>query len=220
MDLKQLVTHFAYRIESKPEGGFVARATDPSVSPIEASTREELQQRIRENILKALSTEFPGLKLPAEGKHLEMSFHVEHTPGGGFTIHSADPNTAAIETIDPNDFESKFLEKFLGFAGKHLMPELSKALAAQVGSANIKVVVNGKTTLRVNSNSQGMAFGGPKNTAAQIPELTDSTDLGNFSGTIGNTPITPESSNMGKVFGFLLLVLLVGSLMYVFFHFR
>jgi hypothetical protein len=98
MDLKRLVTHFAYKIEPKPEGGFIARATDPTVPPLEAPTREELQQKIPQNILSALTVEFPALKLPLDGKKLQMSFHVEHTPGGGFSIHSSDPNAAVIHT--------------------------------------------------------------------------------------------------------------------------
>src|SRR5205807_9887900 len=41
MEIKRLITHFTYRIEPKPEGGFIAHAADPSVPPLEASTREE-----------------------------------------------------------------------------------------------------------------------------------------------------------------------------------
>ena len=40
MELKRLITHFTYRIEPKPEGGFIAHATDPTVPPLEAPTRE------------------------------------------------------------------------------------------------------------------------------------------------------------------------------------
>jgi len=54
MELKRLITHFTYRIEPKPEGGFVARASDPTLTPLEAPTREELQQKIQANIKPAL----------------------------------------------------------------------------------------------------------------------------------------------------------------------
>ena len=73
MDLKRLVTQFVYRIEPKPEGGFIARATDPSVPPLEAATREELRKKIQEKIFAALSAEFPGLNLP-EGSQREFAF--------------------------------------------------------------------------------------------------------------------------------------------------
>jgi len=219
MDFKQLVTHFAYKIEPKPEGGFIARASDPSVPPLEAPTRAELQQKIQQNILKALSNEFPGLKLPAEGKHLELSFHVERKPGGGFSIHSADATAPVIETSDQKEFESTFMEKFMGFAGKHLMPELSQAVAAQVGSADVKFVVNGKTSFRVNSGPEGLTFGAPKTLAASAgltqgfaQSSASDSKIATIAGTLDSKPIVPESSNFGKVFATILLVLILGGL--------
>jgi hypothetical protein len=225
MDLKRLVTHFAYKIEPNPAGGFIARALDPSVSTLEAPTRDELQQKIRERALQALSSEFPALNRATEGKHVEVSFHVERQPDGGFSIHSADPNAPVIQTTDQKDFESKFLEKFLGFAGRHLMPELSQALAAQVGSANIKVLVNGKTSFRMNSSPYGITFGPPRTDAAQsgsaqMPNLSQAPATPSLGGTIGNIPLSPESSNTWKVFGVALLVAIVGGLVYFFFHYR
>ena len=68
MELKRLITHFTYRIEPKPEGGFIAHATDPTVPPLEAPTREELQRKIQANIAAGLASEFPGLKLPLENQ--------------------------------------------------------------------------------------------------------------------------------------------------------
>jgi hypothetical protein len=59
MELKRLISHFTYRIEPKPEGGFIAHASEPGVPPIEAPTRAELQQKIQANISAALGTEFP-----------------------------------------------------------------------------------------------------------------------------------------------------------------
>ena len=53
MELKRLISHFTYRIEPKPGGGFMAHPSDPSVAPIEAPTREELQKKIQENIPSA-----------------------------------------------------------------------------------------------------------------------------------------------------------------------
>lgn len=230
MDLKQLVNHFAYKIEPKPEGGFIARATDPSVPPLEAPTREELKQKIQQNILTTLSAEFPGLKLPLQGKTVAMSFHVESTPTGGFSIHSSDPNAPVINTTDPKEFQSRFLEKFLGFAGNRPMPELSKALTAQAGSTEIKVVVNGKTAFQTKSDLDEMTIGtgnafsptGASSTSnANATKLIDgNASLAPLDGTIANQPITPEPSNAGKIFGFLLLVLIVAVVTYLFLHSR
>jgi len=223
MDLKQLITHFAYKIEPRPEGGFVARATDPSVPPIEGATREELQQKIQRNILDALSTEFPALKSPSGGFHREMSFHIEHQPGGGYSIHSADPNTPTVDAANSDDLENKFLEKFLGFVGKHLAPDFCQALAAQVGSANVKVVVNGRTSLRVSSSPAGLTFGAKDSPPAQspstlTPELSDSTRDFAPTGTITDAPIAPESGNAWKVLAILVAVLLIGGLLYFGLH--
>jgi hypothetical protein len=66
MELKHLIKSFTYRIEPKPEGGFVARAIEPSVPPLEAATREELQKMIQARVAEAMAAEFPGLKLPLD----------------------------------------------------------------------------------------------------------------------------------------------------------
>jgi hypothetical protein len=92
MELKRLISHFTYRIEPKPGGGFIAHPADPSVAPLEAPAREELQKKIQENILAGLSAQFPGLKLPLENQDLQFAFHIERKPEGGFVIHSSDPN--------------------------------------------------------------------------------------------------------------------------------
>jgi len=63
VELKRLISHFTYRIEPKPEGGFIAHGSDPGVPGIEAATRGELQQKIQSSIAVALGTEFPGLKI-------------------------------------------------------------------------------------------------------------------------------------------------------------
>ncbi|HKU27035.1 MAG TPA: hypothetical protein VJQ54_16285 [Candidatus Sulfotelmatobacter sp.] len=231
MDLKRLVTHFTYRIEPKPEGGFIARPTDPSVQPLEAPTREELQKLIREKIFAGLATEFPGLKIPTDGTQQQFAFHVERTPDGGFSIHSANPNDETIHAATEKDFESRFLEKILGFAGKALMPQLAQAIAAQAGSANIKVVVNRKTAFQVNPGSHKITLGLTKTLtptgveSSAMPSPSNDTalatpDLKNF-GTIDNSPITPEPSNFGKLLRFLPALLLIGALLYfLFLHYR
>lgn len=217
MDLKRLVTHFAYKIEPKPEGGFIARAADPTIPALEASTREELQRKIQQNILITLSAEFPDVKLPAGGKNVETSFHVEHTPAGGFSIYSSDPKAAVIETADAKEFEIRFMEKFAGLAGRHLSPQMLKVLVAKAGSANVKVVINGKTSFQTNFNTPESSA--PMQRAStEVPKLIDgSASLPQFGGTLGNNPITPEPSNAGKVFGIILAVLALAGLMYFFF---
>jgi hypothetical protein len=232
MELKRLISHFTYRIEPKPGGGFIAHPADPSVAPLEAPTREELQKKIQENILAGLSAQFPGLKLPLENQDLQFAFHIERKPEGGFVIHSSDPNAEPIEVLTHNDMESHFAEKIIGFVGKHLTPELSQALAAQGNSGDIKVFVNRKTGVTVNAGSHTLSLGIARNLTAPtsisntttIIEAANAKPTGGISGrlggTISDTPIVPEASSSGKVFHFLLLVLVAAALVYFFLHYR
>jgi hypothetical protein len=212
MELKRLISHFTYRIEPKPGGGFIAHAADPSVAPLEAPTREELQQKIQENILGGLNAQFPSLKLPLENQDLQFAFHIERKPEGGFVIRSSDPNEEPIEVLTHNDMESHFAEKIISFLGRHLTPELSQALAAQANSGDIKVFVNRKTGVASISDTTTII-------EAANAKPTDGIS-GRLGGTISNTPIEPEASSSGKVFRILLVVLVAAALVYFFLHHR
>lgn len=209
MEIKRLITHFTYRIEPKPEGGFIAHATDPSVPPLEAPTREELQQKIQANIAAALAAEFPGLKLPLENKEVNFAFHIEHKPGGGFILQSTDGKELPISGSTHAEIENHFAEKVLGALGKRIMPELSQALAGQLGSANVKVVVNRKVVFstvppKLSSGDAGSMQGENPN-LSNVPNPT-------------NSPITPEPGTIGPFVRFLLAALIVAGLIYFFRH--
>jgi hypothetical protein len=216
MDLKRLITHFTYRIEPKPEGGFIAHPSDPAVPPLEAATREELQQKIQANIATALAAEFPGLKLPLENRELKYSFHVELKPGGGFAIHSADPNAKQIQGATHEEIENQFLEKLLGFVGKHFTPELAQALAAQGNAGDIKIFVNRKM------GATTPAEGSLQLNDTKIKDwklVNAKTASGDFSNVeIANAPITPEASGSWSIFRFLLALLIIAAVMYFFFY--
>ncbi len=232
MELKRLISQFTYRIEPKPGGGFIAHPADPGVAPLEAPTREELQKKIQGNTLAGLSAQFPGLKLPLENQNLQFAFHIERKPEGGFVIHSSDPNAQPIEVLNHHDMESRFAEKIMGFLGKHLTPELSQALAAHGNSGEIKVFVNRKTGVTVNAGSHTLSLGLARNLTAPasisntttISEATNAKPTNGISdglgGAISNTPIVPEGISSGKVFRFLLLVLVAWALVYFFLHYR
>jgi hypothetical protein len=234
VELKHLISQFTYRIEPKPEGGFIAHANDPSVPPLEAATREELQTKIQSHIATALASQFPGLKLPLQGEEFNFAFHVEHKPGGGFVIQSADPNAKPVEGATHAEIESQFAEKLLGFVGKHFTPELAKAFAAQGMSGNVKVLVNRKTGLTVNSGSHTFSLGiardiptaGPSQPDPAKIEATNfvtNTTGANINGAgeaFGNSPITPEPNNSWPIFRFLLALLVIATLTYFFVHHR
>jgi hypothetical protein len=227
MDLKRLISHFTYRIEPKPEGGFIAHASDPTIAPLEASTREELQRKIQENIASSLAAEFPGLKLPLDNHGLKYSFHIEGTPGGGFAIHFADPNAQPIEAATHEEIESHFAEKLIAFVGKHFMPELAQAMAAQGISGNVKVFVKRQTGI-TGPHTLGPGIARSLAPSSIQPDMEDAksgdtktinANIGSVGGTIGNSPITPETSSSWIVSLFL-LVLLLGSLTYLFLRYR
>jgi hypothetical protein len=232
MDLKRLITHFTYRIEPKPEGGFIAHATDPTVPPLEASTREELQQKIQANIAAGLTSEFPGLKLPLNNQELKFAFHIERERGGGFAIHSDDPNAQPIEGATPEEIESHFAEKLIGFVGKHLMPELLPTLAAQGSSGDIKVFVNRKAGFTVKTGSHTLSFGRdpgltgsiqPDDATIEGAKPGDATianaNLGGVGDSISNSPIIPETSSSWPIFRLLWALLIIAALMYFFLHY-
>ena len=233
MELKSLISHCTYRIEPKPGGGFIAQPDDPSVAPLEASTREELQKKIQENILAGLSAQFPGLKLPVENQNLQFAFHIERKPEGGFAIHSSDPNAEPIELLTHNDVESHFAEKIIGFMGKHLTPELSQALATQGNSGEIKVLLNRATGITFNAGAHTLSVGLGRNLAfptsmsnatTAVIEAANAKPTDGISSSdgvaISNTPIAPEANSSGKIFRFLLLLLAAGALVYFFSHYR
>ena len=232
MELNRLITLFTYRIEPKPEGGFIAHATDPTVPPLEARTREELQRKIQANIAAGLASEFPGLKLPLENQQLKFAFHIERKPGGGFAIHSADPDAPLIEGATHEKIESHFAEKLIAFVGKHFMSELSQALAAQ-GSGDIKVFVNRKTGFTVNAGSHTLSLGiSPDLPPAGSIQTDDATtedakfadtktanaSFASVGDAIDNSPITPETSSSWTVFRFVLALLIIAAMMYFFLH--
>lgn len=221
MDLKRIISTFTYRIEAKPEGGFIARSGDPNTPPLEAPTRMELQQKIQATIAAAVSQQFPGLKLP-EGQTAKFDFHIEAKPGGGFIIHShnADPNATPVEGATHADIELPFTEKIAGVLGKYFLPELAQALAKQ-GSADMQVTVNNKVAFTTTSKT---LFSTPPGSqpSALPPQTAISGDFSSNpdSDSSSDSPITRETSHSGSIFRFLLFLAVVLAAMYFFLHRR
>jgi hypothetical protein len=207
IDLKHLIARIPFKIEPNPAGGFTARASDPTVQPIEAPTREELHQKIRAFV----SAEFPELKIPP-GKNVNVSLRL-NTSDGGLSF-STNPDASAA-TTNAADLSNPALEKLLSFASKHFAPELVQQLAAQAGNTSFKLTINEKTAIRVNSGPQGLTFGPPKTPALQAPP-TDIPTLDAGAGTIDGRPITPEPSNFGRTFKFIMWAVILGVLAYLY----
>lgn len=218
MELKRIISTFTYRIEAKPEGGFVAHASDPNLPPLEAPTRQELQQKIQANIGAALAAEFPGLNVPSGNKELKFDFHIEAKPGGGFTLHSSDPNAAPIERASHEEMAHPLAEKLAGIVGNYLLPkELSDALAKQAGSGEVQVSVNRK----VSFTTTGFPKTAFNNTQVPQPSGTLQSQGADSQGLLNaadSSPITGETSKSWPIVRFLLTLLVVFVLMYFFLH--
>jgi hypothetical protein len=52
---------FSYRIEPKPEGGFVATPSEPGMPTLEGATREEVQQKIETTITDMVTSQMPTM---------------------------------------------------------------------------------------------------------------------------------------------------------------
>jgi hypothetical protein len=236
MEIKRLVSKYVYRIEPKPDGGFIAHATDPSMPPLEAPTREELQQKIQSTILAGLSADFPGLKLPSQSSEMKFSFHVERQPNGTFDIHSSDPNCVPISANSHDQVESHFVEKLIAFVGKHMLPEASEALRTQLASGDIKVFINKSSGFTVSTSSQSAALSSPtlassseaqpfaaSNASTSGPIISNSAPnatIGDTGSPIDSSPITPVGGSSAKTFLLLVAIVALLAFAYFFFHYR
>ncbi len=209
MDLKRIIQTFTYRIEPKPEGGFIARSGDPNAPLLEAPTRMELQQKIQAAIAATVSQQFPGMKLP-EGQTAKFDFHIEAKPGGGFILHSHDPNVSPLEGASHEDIELPFAGKIAGVLGKYFLPKFTEALA-QHGSGDMQVTVNKNVTFTTSSVKTAAQ-------AAASSLQTPDTSPGNLVVDSSNSPITPEKNWSGGILRFLLFLIVVLAAMYFFLH--
>ncbi len=230
MDIKRIITMFTYRIEAKPDGGFIAHASDPNLPPLEASTRMELQQKIQAKISAILTAEFPGLNLPAESQQHVLDFHIEAKPGGGFLIHSNDPKTAPVEGATHEEIEHPFAEKLAGVLGKCFLPELSEALAKQGNSGDVKVFVNRKVGFAVSTSSHELTFGDTQDLKNSQNLQIENLHLGasnqspdaNAGAVVvdsgSNSRITPVADKSWPILRFLMALLAIAVVMYFFSH--
>ena len=97
----------SYRIEPKPEGGFVATSSDASMPRIEGASREEVQQKINTAIEQVISAQLPtvlklgkiNLKLNTNIKVTTRTAPVSQTPSD--SPSNATPPTASGQSAAP-----------------------------------------------------------------------------------------------------------------------
>lgn len=225
MELKHLVQRFVYKIEPKPEGGFIARAADPTVPAIEAPTREELQQMIQARLAAALGETFPGLQIPSQGKQLSFQVHIDRKPEGGFAVHSEETDKMGINPATHEKLDHT-AEQLLGFIDKHF-PHLSEQLATQLSGRDLQVYTTekGDITLDAAPAIDGAGVAQPvfsQTSNLKKPQFQFTTgspgDTSFNNSAIANTPITPEPTRIHPIVCFLLTLLVIIALVYFFMH--
>lgn len=246
MEIKHLIHKYVYHMEPRPGGGFIARATDPSVPALEADTREELSEKIQATVFAALNRDFPGLKLPLETPGKQFAFHVERNAQGGFDIHtSSNPGASPVTAASHDEVESHFAEKLITLFGKYFAPELAQALAAPSAKGDIKVFVKTTGFTVKSGESRDLAIdpfrlsttadaGTASATAAQQPSATtpasiDTPASPTFSdrslaesysadgGPIYREPFPPGNNRSSAVIRFLMALLVLAAAVYFFF---
>src|SRR2546430_10712556 len=131
MEIKRTISRVIYRIEPKPEGGFIARCDDPTVPPLEAASRFELEQQIRDKVTSEVESQIPGLKISLEKK--VVSFDNKSI---GDSISQSGVEGGAKQAV-----EQWLTDKAVTLVEKNLPPELVEQLKNQKlsGTINIKV---------------------------------------------------------------------------------
>jgi|KBSMisStandDraft_5_1062788.scaffolds.fasta_scaffold92070_3 hypothetical protein len=159
MEFKTILSKFIYRIEAKPGGGFIATCKDPTAPPIEGATREEVQQKIQENIAANLATQFPALKSALEAKGVTLHYHVEAKPGGGFIVHHDDAAHDSADHSTHGGIESFIESKIFSAFMDRLPPELLQQFGDKLNAEGADIEV--KRTFRSSSTESGVPHFSP-----------------------------------------------------------
>lgn len=224
MELQKIIGTFCYRVEPKPEGGFIARCSDPSQQSIEGPTRMEVEQKIRERISSELASNFPQLKDVFDPHTIQHTYHIETKPGGGFLVQSDDPARGNIEASTRERLEDLVVSKFVSHLIEKLPPDAVQQFSTQVGGGSVKLTVNRKVTFSPRDASGAMPSQVPGATPSggsfvetnEFPPSSPPVVLGN-----DPSPVTRyESSGFGTGFVIPLLVLAVIAITYFFLHHR
>ena len=226
MEIKRTISRIAYRIEPKPEGGFIARCSDPTVPPLEAASRFELEQQIKAKITAEMESQFPGLKIPLDESETKF-ISLETKPDGGFTVQSGDTSLQSSDGGTKKAVEQWLTDKAVTLVEKNLPPELIEQLKRQQIDGKIKIAltkVSTDTKVRreyVVSNGSDLLSrflkGPQKNSGALEPSTPVSSSFSNTS-LDSNAPITPASS--GSFLRFLVAAVVVIGVVFFFLYLK
>ena len=204
MEIKRTISRIAYRIEEKPEGGFIARCSDPNMPALEAASRFELEQQIKTKITAEMESLFPGLKIPFDQSETKF-ITLETKPDGSIFPESSNSSLQPVEGGTKNAVEQWLTDKAVTLVEKNLPAELVDQLKNRKLSGNVNIKVTkfgGKTNVRreyvISNGNVGQLLsrflGRQKDSGALEPSNPVSAS---FSGTNldSTSPITPGSNS-------------------------
>jgi len=221
MEIKRTISRVIYRIDPKPEGGFIARCDDPTVPALEAASRFELEQQIRDKITSEVESQIPGLKISLEKKIVSFG---NQSVGDSISQPGAEDG-GAMPAV-----EKWITDKAVTLVEKNLPPELIEQLENQKLSGNVNIKVTkfgGKTNFRreyvIPNGNAGQVLsrfftGRQKNSGALKPSNPVSAS---FSGTNldSTSPITPVSGS-GPFLRFLLAAIVLVGILFFFLYLK
>jgi hypothetical protein len=226
MEIKRTISRIAYRIEEKPEGGFIARCSDPNMPALEAASRFELEQQIQAKITAEMESQFPGLKIRLD-QSAPKSITLTTKPDGSIISESGDFSMQPAEGGVKNAVEHWLAGKAVSLVEKNLPPDLIEQLKHQQLDGKIKIAVTkvgAENKVRrdyvVSNGSELLSRfleGSQKNSGAPEPSNPVSAS---FSGTNldSTSPITPGSSN--PFLRFLLAAVIVAGILFFFLYLK
>jgi len=228
MEIKRTISRIAYHIEEKPDGGFIARCSDPTRPALEAASRFELEQQIKAKITAEMESLFPGLKIPFDKSETKF-ITIETKPDGGFTAQPGDTSLQSLEGGTRNTVEQWLTDKAVTLVEKNLPPELIEQLKHQQIDGKLKIALTKVGTdtkfhreYVVSTGKAGELFsrfltGRQKTSGALGPSTPVSSS---FSGTSldNNSPISPVGSN--SFLRFLLAVVVLFGVLFFFLYLK
>jgi len=228
MDIANTVSRIAWRIERKPEGGYIARCSDTSVPPLEGATEAEVKEKVREQITAELAAKFPALKIDiskplSKFASFDTKFDLAVSKPG-------DPSAQTLEGGVKGAIEHWLTENAVAFVGSQLPPEVIEKLKAQAheGKVNftLTTTTRGSGSSQVSTKTISLGEGkpltfGPQDQAASgalQPSAPVSASFSNPQLDSGS-PITPVSSS-NSFLRFVLAALVVLGLIFLFAHLK
>jgi hypothetical protein len=107
VDLALTKGAFAYHIEERPGGGFVARPKDSNHEPLEGATRQEVEDKIRGTLQTLLGRQFAGTDKPSGvtvTRKVDLGNHTTFHFSNYSTVHGTEQNPPQSSLSPGSDF--------------------------------------------------------------------------------------------------------------------